>query len=67
MIRIKLLSYRKLWHINNVALAGFDHLQRDIDFRLANGEPVDEDETKAFYSRLTKIIQDADSSWISRR
>lgn len=59
-----LISHRKLWHINNVAMAALDKLKWDIEFRLANDKPILESETADFYARLTGILEDADNSWI---
>src|SRR5215213_5188045 len=39
-----LISHRKLWHINNVALAALSKLQWDIEFRIANEKPIEESE-----------------------
>ena|ERR1700749_5350690 len=60
-----LLSHRRLWHINNVAMAGLDKLQRDIDFRKADSKPIEDAEVKECYARYGKIIEEADSSWVS--
>lgn len=60
-----LLSYRKLWHITNVAMADLDKLQRDIDFRKADSKPIEDAEVKEFYARYSRILEEADSSWVS--
>ena len=59
-----LLSHRKLWHINNVALAALSKLQWDIEFRVANEKPIEESEIAGFYKRFIGIIEDADNSWV---
>jgi len=60
-----LISHRKLWHINNVALAALDKLKWDIEFRLANDTPMQEPEIAAFYARFVEVIDHANSSWIA--
>ena len=60
-----LFSHRKLWHINNVAMGGLDKLNRDIEFRKANGKAIDEQEAGGFYARLSEILEEADNSWVS--
>src|SRR5260370_41325369 len=59
-----LISHRKLWHINNVALAALDKLKWDIEFRLANETPMQEPEIAGFYARFIEVIDDANNSWI---
>ncbi len=57
-------SHRKLWHLNNIAFAAFDKLQRDIEFRQAAGQPITSAEAKEFYARYDKIPSDIDEKWV---
>lgn len=59
-----LFSHRKLWHINNVALASLDKLDRDLGFRLSDQTPVTKAEVDEFYGRLDKTLSDIDQAWV---
>lgn len=60
------MSHRKLWHINNVALAALSKLQWDIQYRVANEQQtIYQSEIDGFYSRFMGIIEEADKSWIA--
>ena len=52
-----LFAHRRLWSINNIALAELEKLKRDLEYRRAD---VDQ-----FYGKLSKSLDDADRSWIS--
>lgn len=60
------MSHRKLWHINNVALAALSKLEWDIQFRLANEkQTIYQAEVEDFYTRFIEIIEQADKSWVA--
>jgi len=57
-------AYRKLWNLNNVAMADLDRLKRSIEYRLSNGVPVGDNEADAFFAELDKILTDVDQGWV---
>ena len=57
-------AYRKLWNLNNIALAGLDGLQRRIDYRLSSEEPVTDTEADAFFNEYDQLVASVDKSWI---
>ena len=59
-----LLAHRRLWHINNVAMAALDKLQRDLDYRHTDPSPIQKPEIDEFYDRYDRVIEEADQAWI---
>jgi hypothetical protein len=57
-------AYRKLWNLNNIALAGLDGLQRRMDYRMSSDQPVTEAEADAFFKEYDQLIASVDKSWI---
>ena len=58
-------SHRKLWHLNNVAMADLDKLDRDVQYRISDSKALDSSEVDAFYKRLDEILTDVDQKWIN--
>lgn len=59
-----LLANRKLWHINNTALAALEELQLDLDYRKTDQQPLTTGEIDAFYQRYKKILSETDKAWV---
>jgi hypothetical protein len=57
-------AYRKLWNLNNMALADLDRLQRNIDYKTADGAPVPDAEVDAFFAEYDRIITSIDQAWV---
>lgn len=60
-----LFAHRRLWSINNIALAELEKLKRDLEYRRADAKPIQQAEVDQFYGKLSKSLDDADRSWIS--
>jgi hypothetical protein len=60
-----LFAHRRLWSINNIALAELEKLKRDLEYRRADAKPIQPAEVDQFYGRLSKTLDGADSSWIA--
>ena len=58
-------SHRKLWHLNNVAMAALDKLDRDVQYRISDSKALDSSEVDAFYKRLDEILTEVDQKWIN--
>ena len=60
-----LFSNRKLWRVNNAALTGLYEIKSDIEYReLAQGTPISQDETDAFFSRLKAVRQQGEVGYL---
>ena len=59
-----LLAHKRLWAINNATLAELEGLKREIDYRSASPEPVDQAEVDDFFARFNKAIEEADDVWV---
>jgi Protein of unknown function (DUF4231) len=57
-------SYKKLWSINNVALAELENLKRRLDYRKADPLPVTEFEADTLFGELNTILVGADKAWV---
>ena len=57
-------AYRKLWNINNVALADLYKLKRFIDYKLAGTDELSEDEVDKLFHELDRVLTDADKAWV---
>jgi hypothetical protein len=58
-------AYRRLWAINNTALAALYKLKRTIDYTLAeNGKQIPEAQMDQFFQELDTIITEADAEWV---
>jgi hypothetical protein len=56
-------GYRKLWNINNVALADLYKLKRFIDYKLAGTNELSDDEVDKLFHELDSVLTDADKAW----
>ena len=59
-----LLANRKLWHINNTALAALDGQQLNLDYRKTDQQLLTTAEIDRFYQRFKKILGEADKAWV---
>jgi hypothetical protein len=57
-------AYRKLWSINNVAMADLDRIKRLIDYRMTASESVTDAEVDEFFKQFDQIIANADKAWV---
>jgi hypothetical protein len=57
-------AYRKLWSINNAAMADLDRLKRSIDYRTTASEDVTEVEVDEFFKQFDQIMTSADQAWV---
>jgi hypothetical protein len=57
-------AYRRLWSINNVALAGLYKLQRAISYKLAGNGQIPDAQLDQYFEELDKILTDADAEWV---
>ena len=57
-------AYRKLWSLNNTALAGLDALQRRMAYRMSSTEPVAEAEADAFFKEYDQLVFSVDKAWV---
>ena len=57
-------AYRKLWNLNNIAMADLDRLKRQIDYRCTSSDPVTDAEADEFFKEFDRIISAADKGWI---
>lgn len=57
-------AYRKLWNLNNVAMADLDRLRRLIDYRISDGTPVVDIEADKFFEEFNRILTSIDRAWI---
>ena len=55
--------YRKLWSINNGALADLDRIKRLIDYRTTASE-ITEAEVDEFFKQFDQIMTNADQAWV---
>lgn len=57
-------AYRKLWSMNNVAMADLDRLKRLIDYRTAADATVPDGEADEFFKEFDRIITSVDRAWV---
>ena len=57
-------AYRKLWNLNNVAMADLDRLRRLIEYRLSDGSTVGDDEADKFFEEFNRILTSVDRAWV---
>jgi hypothetical protein len=57
-------AYRKLWSINNVAMADLDRIKRLIDYRTSASEGVTEVEVDEFFKQFDQVMTSADRAWV---
>ncbi len=58
-------AYRRLWAINNTALAALYKLKRTMDYTLAeNGKQIPDAQMDQFFQALDTIITEADAEWV---
>jgi hypothetical protein len=57
-------AYRKLWNLNNIAMADLDGLKRRIDYRCTSSAPVTDAEADEFFDEFNRIISVTDKGWI---
>ena len=57
-------AYRRLWSINNLALAGLHKLKRTLDYRLAGSTQIPDVEVDKLFGELDEILTQADSEWV---
>ena len=57
-------AYRKLWSINNIAMADLDRIKRLIDYRTVASESVAEAAVDAFFNQFDQIMKNADQAWV---
>jgi Protein of unknown function (DUF4231) len=60
-----LFEHRRLWSIDNAALAELEKLKRDLEYRRADAKPIQQAEVDQLYGRLSQTLDDANRSWIS--
>lgn len=58
-------SYRKLWNLNNLAMASLERLKRQIDYRTVGSEDLPEKEVDRFFNQLDRILTDIDREWMA--
>jgi hypothetical protein len=59
-----LFSNRRLWRVNNIALAALYEIKSDIEFREADeGEPISPDETREFFDRLKDLRRQGEAGY----
>ena len=59
-----IFAHRKLWHLNNLAMAALDKLDRAIGFRKADPTPLSADEVKGFFEGYETISAEIDQKWV---
>lgn len=57
-------AYRKLWNLNNVAMADLDRLKRSIDYRTSDGSAVADSEADKFFDEFNRINTSVDRAWV---
>ena len=57
-------AYRKLWNLNNVALADLDRLKRMIDYRTSDDSAVTDIEADEFFDEFNRIQTSVDRAWV---
>jgi hypothetical protein len=57
-------SHRKLWHLNNIAMAALDKLDRQLQVRMADSKVIISSEIDTFFTRLDEILSDIDQKWV---
>jgi len=57
-------AYRKLWSINNVAMADLDRIKRLIDYRMTVAESVTEVEVDEFFKQFDQVMTNVDQAWV---
>jgi hypothetical protein len=58
-------AYRKLWNLNNVAMADLDQLKRSIDYRIAADAAVSVSEVDEFFKEFNRIMTSVDRAWVN--
>lgn len=59
-----ILSYKRLWSINNEVLAALEKLQREIAYRELDPREITKGEVDDFFGRLEATLEDADEAWV---
>lgn len=57
-------AYRKLWNLNNVAMADLDRLKRTIDYRTSDESAVSDSEADKFFDEFNRIQTSVDRAWV---
>lgn len=57
-------AYRKLWNLNNLAMADLGRLKRLIDYRTADATIIPENEVDDFFKELERILAEVDRAWV---
>ena len=57
-------AYRKLWNLNNVAMADLDRLKRSIDYRTSDESAVADSEADKFFDEFNRILTSVDRAWV---
>ncbi|HLG16663.1 MAG TPA: DUF4231 domain-containing protein [Blastocatellia bacterium] len=57
-------AYRKLWNLNNVAMADLDRLKRMIDYRIAADASIPDGDVDKFFDEFDKIMTSVDRAWV---
>jgi hypothetical protein len=58
-------AYRKLWSINNVAMAELDRIKRLIDYRTTASGSVTDVEVDEFFKQFDQVMTNADQAWVA--